>query len=126
MDHKKLISGAVIPSAERPRYPIHNPARPEECLGEFANSTPADVAAAVDAAASEAQAWAAVPAPQRGAVLFRFSQLLEESKNELGRIVTLEQGKALAEAVGEVGRAAAEARFMAGEASRPAGRPFPR
>ena len=38
------------------------------------------------------------------------------------RIVTLEQGKALAEAIGEVGRAAAEARFMAGEASR-AGRP---
>jgi acyl-CoA reductase-like NAD-dependent aldehyde dehydrogenase len=125
MDHQNLIGGAWIPSADGARYPIHNPARPEECLGEFANSTPADVAAAVDAAASEAQAWAAVPAPQRGAVLFRFSQLLEESKNELGRIVTLEQGKALAEAVGEVGRAAAEARFMAGEASRPAGHTFP-
>jgi alpha-ketoglutaric semialdehyde dehydrogenase len=125
MEHHNLIGGAWIPSADGARYPIHNPARPDECLGEFANSTPADVAAAVDAAASEAQAWAGVPAPQRGAVLFRFSQLLEESKNELGRIVTLEQGKALAEAVGEVGRAAAEARFMAGEASRPAGHTFP-
>ena len=51
-------------------------------------------------------------------MLFRFAQLLEESKHELARIVTLEQGKALAEATGEVGRAAAEARFMAGEASR--------
>ncbi len=106
-------------------YPIHNPARPGECLGEFADSTDADVAAAVGAAASEASAWANVPAPQRGAMLFRFSQLLEESKNELGRIVTLEQGKALNEAIGEVGRAAAEARFMAGEASRPAGQTFP-
>ena len=66
------------------RYAIHNPARPQECLGEFADSTEADVAAAVEAAASAARAWANIPAPQRGAVLFRFSQLLEESKNELG------------------------------------------
>jgi alpha-ketoglutaric semialdehyde dehydrogenase len=123
--HHNLIGGEWIPSSGGARYAIHNPARPEECLGEFANSTEADVKAAVDAAASEAQAWASIPAPQRGAVLFRFSQLLEESKNELARIVTLEQGKALSEAVGEVGRAAAEARFMAAEASRPAGHTFP-
>ncbi len=123
--HGNLIGGAWIPSSSGARYTIHNPARPQECLGEFANSTEADVTAAVDAAASEARAWANVPAPQRGATLFRFSQLLEESKDELARIVTLEQGKALSEAVGEVGRAAAEARFMAAEASRPAGHTFP-
>ena len=107
------------------RYAIHNPARPEECLGEFADSTEADAAGAVDAAAAAAQVWAAIPAPQRGAMLFRFAQLLEESKNELGRIVTLEQGKTLGEATGEVARAAAEARFMAGEASRATGHTFP-
>ena len=123
--HDNLIGGEWIPSSGGGRYTIHNPARPEECLGEFANSTEADVTAAVDAAASEARAWANVPAPQRGAMLFRFSQLLEDSKDELARIVTLEQGKALSEAVGEVGRAAAEARFMAAEASRPAGHTFP-
>jgi alpha-ketoglutaric semialdehyde dehydrogenase len=122
--HHNLIAGEWIPSAGG-AYAIHNPARPEECLGEFADSTEADVKAAVDAAACEAPAWAGVPAPHRGAILFRFSQLLEESKNELARIVTLEQGKALSEAVGEVGRAAAEARFMAAEASRPAGHTFP-
>jgi aldehyde dehydrogenase (NAD+) len=125
MEHHNLIGGEWAPSAGGRRYAIHNPARPEECLGEFADSTTADVAAAVGAAASAAGAWAATPAPQRGAILFRFSQLLEESKNELGRIVTLEQGKALAEAVGEVGRAAAEARFMAAEASRPVGHTYP-
>ena len=123
--HHNLIGGEWVPSASGACYAIHNPARPEECLGEFADSTEADVKAAVDAAASEAPAWAGIPAPHRGAILFRFSQLLEESKNELARIVTLEQGKALGEAVGEVGRAAAEARFMAAEASRPAGHTFP-
>ena len=70
-------------------------------------------------------AWAKTPGPQRGAMLFRFAQLLEDSRNELARIVTLEQGKALGESAGEVSRAAAEARYMAGEASRPIGQTFP-
>jgi len=120
-----LIGGEWSPSSGGASYAIHNPARPEECLGEFADSNAGDVAAAVGAATAEAAAWASVPAPHRGAMLFRFSQLLEESKHELARIVTLEQGKALNEAIGEVSRAAAEARFMGGEASRPAGQTFP-
>ena len=106
-------------------YVIRNPAQPSERLGEFADSTETDAVAAVASASSAAPSWADTPGPQRGAVLFRFAQLLDDAKNELGRIVTLEQGKALAEAVGEVGRAAAEARFMAGEASRAGGHTFP-
>ncbi len=125
MQHRNFIRGEWTPSSGGARYSIRNPARPEECLGEFADSTEIDAATAVESAACAAQAWADTPAPQRGAVLFRLSQLLEESKNELGRIITLEQGKALGEAVGEVGRASAEARFMAGEASRATGHTFP-
>jgi aldehyde dehydrogenase (NAD+) len=94
-------------------------------LGEFADFAPADVDAAIAAAESAAHMWASTPGPQRGAILFRFAELLEKSKEELARIITLEQGKALAESMGEVGRAAAEARFMAGEASRPIGLTFP-
>jgi alpha-ketoglutaric semialdehyde dehydrogenase len=94
-------------------------------LGEFADSTESDVKAAVDAAEYAARAWADTPGPQRGATLFRFAQLLEESRDQLARIVTLEQGKALSEAAGEVTRAAAEARFMAGEASRATGHTYP-
>ena len=123
--HRNLIGGEWLPSAGGARYSIRNPARPQESLGEFADSTEADAAAAVDAAASAAEGWANTPAPQRGAILFRFAELLEESRQELARIVTLEQGKALGEAAGEVGRAAAEARFMAGEASRATGHTFP-
>ena len=122
--HDNLIGGAWVPSPGG-YYPIHNPARPAECLGEFANSSAGDVANAIESAAAAGREWADTPGPQRGAILFRFAQLLDESKQELGRIVTLEQGKALAEAIGEVGRAAAEARFIAGEASRPAGHTFP-
>lgn len=123
--HDNLIAGEWVPAASGARYAIRNPARPEEVLGEFANSTTADIAAAVSAAEAAAQAWAETPGPQRGAILFRFAQLLEDSRQELGRIITREQGKALGEAVGEVARAAAEARFMAGEASRASGQTFP-
>jgi aldehyde dehydrogenase (NAD+) len=124
-EHRNLIGGEWTSASGGPRYSIYNPARPEERLGEFADSTEEDVKAAVSAAAGAADAWSNVPPPQRGAILFRFAQLLEESKSELARIVTLEQGKALAEATGEVTRAAAEARFMAGEASRALGHTFP-
>ena len=123
--HQNLIGGRWVPASSGARYSIHNPARPRECLGEFADSSEADVAVAVEAASCAGRSWADTPAPQRGAMLFRFAQLLEDSKNDLARIVTLEQGKALAEAIGEVARAAAEARFMAGEASRPIGQTFP-
>ena len=123
--HANYIGGQWGPPAAGRYYTTRNPAHPSEVLGEFPSSTGPDVAAAVAAADAASQAWADTPAPQRGALLFRFAQLLEEAKSDLGKIITLEQGKALGEAVGEVGRAAAEARFMAGEASRICGQTFP-
>ncbi len=120
-----FIGGKWTPPANGSRYVIHNPAKPREGLAEFPKSSAEDAAAAIRAAASAAPAWAAVPGPQRGALLLRFADLLENSKQQLGRTITLEMGKALGEAVGEVGRAAVEARFSAGEASRIEGRTFP-
>ncbi|MGH9370398.1 MAG: aldehyde dehydrogenase family protein [Vicinamibacterales bacterium] len=123
--HTNVIGGERVPSSGGAYYTIRNPARPGERLGEFPDSTRADAASAIEAAQAGARTWAATTGPQRGAALFRFSELLAASKSELARIVTLEQGKALGEAMGEVARAAAEARFMAGEASRPMGLTFP-
>jgi acyl-CoA reductase-like NAD-dependent aldehyde dehydrogenase len=123
--HSNVIGGERVPPSGGAYYAIHNPARPRVCLAEFADSRASDVAIAIEAAAAAAASWADTPGPQRGAILFRFSQLLDEAKEDLGRIITLEQGKALGESVGEVGRAAAEARYMAGEASRPMGHTFP-
>jgi len=122
--HHNFINGKWQPAEGGRRYAIRNPAKPDQLLGEFPSSTVADVDAAVSAAAGAAREWARVPGPQRGAILSRFAQLLEASKMELGRIVTLEMGKPLGEAAGEVGRAATEARFSAGEASRLDGHTF--
>ena len=95
---------------------------PASALGEFANST-----------RGRRGPLRSMPRPGRGAAWARHAGPTARRhpvpvrrsaggvQDELARIITLEQGKALAEAVGEVGRAAAEARFMAGEASRPVG-----
>ncbi len=123
--YANFIGGQWVPPQTGQYYTIHNPAHPRQALGEFPASAAGDVDAAVAAALAARDGWAATPGPQRGAMIYRFAQLLEESKAELGRIVTLEQGKAIGEAVGEVGRAAVEARYMAGEASRPIGQTFP-
>ncbi len=119
-----FINGTWVAAEGGRRYSIFNPAKPTEALGEFPLSTASDADAAVSAASAAAASWAAVPGPQRGQALLRFAQLLDDSKAELARIVTLEMGKPLGEAAGEVGRAATEARFAAGEASRLDGHTF--
>ncbi|MGQ9635286.1 MAG: aldehyde dehydrogenase family protein [Bryobacteraceae bacterium] len=122
--HLNFIAGRWQVPESGAWYTTFNPGRPQEALGEFPASSAADVDAAIAAAAQAAPGWARTPGPQRGTLLLRFAQLLEESKQELGRILTREMGKPLCEAVGEVGRAAAEARFAAGEASRLDGHTF--
>jgi alpha-ketoglutaric semialdehyde dehydrogenase len=123
--HANYIAGKWIAPQTGRYYRRTNPAHPEQELGEFPSSTKSDVDAAVQAAVAACRSWSETPGPQRGAVLFRFAQLLEDANAELAKIITLEQGKALCESTGEVSRAAAEARFMAGEASRTWGQTFP-
>jgi acyl-CoA reductase-like NAD-dependent aldehyde dehydrogenase len=123
--YANYIAGKWAPPAAGQYYTTHNPAHPDQALGEFPASTAPDADAAVTAAAAALASWAGTPGPQRGAILFRFAQLLEDAKSELARVVTLEQGKALCESAGEVGRAVVEARYMAGEASRPLGLTYP-
>jgi aldehyde dehydrogenase (NAD+) len=123
--HQNYIAGRWVPAESGDSYQSHNPACPSQVVGEFPRSGPADVEAALASAETARAIWNQVPAPQRAAILLRFSQLLLGSKEELARIITLEQGKALCESIGEVTRAAAEAAFAAGEAVRLSGQTFP-
>ncbi|MBP2230964.1 aldehyde dehydrogenase (NAD+) [Azospirillum agricola] len=104
---------------------IHNPARRDQCLGHFAESSNDDVDRAVTAAHRAWKTWREVPGPERGALLFRAADLLEQRVEELAFILSAEQGKVLAESRGEVMRAAKELRFSAGEASRIDGTTLP-
>lgn len=97
---------------------IRNPAAKDQVLGHFAESSADEVDRAVRAAHRAWRAWREVPGPERGAILFRAADLLEQRVEELAFILSGEQGKVLAESRGEVMRAAKELRFCAGEASR--------
>jgi aldehyde dehydrogenase (NAD+) len=123
--YPNYIAGKWVPPDSGTYYGTYNPAHPAEMLGEFPSSTKCDVEAAVQAAEAISPAWAETPGPKRGALLYRFAQLLDERKAELAKIITFEQGKALCESIGEVSRAVVEAQFMAGEASRICGQTFP-
>ncbi len=71
-------------------------------LGQVTTASKSEVARAVGAAERAFLAWRAVPAPQRGELVRRYAETLRAHKRELGRLVTLETGKILAEGEGEV------------------------
>ena len=71
-------------------------------LAEFNQATPDDVAQAAAEAAVAFRSWRVVPPPQRGEFVRRIGNKLREHKKDLGALVTLEAGKIVAEAEGEV------------------------
>ena len=124
--YTNFIGGKWTPPDAGTYYSTHNPAHPEQALGRVPELRAAGCRRGRD---SRAIRPCRLGQPRRAAARLdrcsRFAQLLEDSRNELAKIITLEQGKALGEALGEVSRAVVEARYMAGEASRPGGRRFP-
>lgn len=104
--------------------PIVNPAT-EEVIGEVPLATAADLDRALAAAAEGFKAWRDTPIARRTAILHAAADLLTERATEVGRIMTLEQGKPLAEAAGEARRVADTLRWHADDARRAYGRIIP-
>ncbi|MBL9199907.1 MAG: aldehyde dehydrogenase family protein [Opitutaceae bacterium] len=71
-------------------------------LARVRTVTPAETARAVGAAEKAFRAWREVPAPKRGELVRRYGEALRRHKRDLGRLVTLETGKIVAEGEGEV------------------------
>lgn len=98
-------------------FAVTNPAT-AALIGHVPDLSVEDVCAAIDAAHSAQAGWAAVPAQQRSALLYRWYQLMLEHKEDLARLLTAEQGKALAEARGEIEYGASFVQWFAEEAKR--------
>jgi aldehyde dehydrogenase (NAD+) len=94
----------------------------DRVLTRVARGTAADVRRAVDAAAREADAWAALPPARRGAIIGRAGALLREREREFGEIIQAETGKPWKNAVAEVASSIDLAVFMHSEADRFYGR----
>ncbi|MBM7570209.1 aldehyde dehydrogenase family protein [Aquibacillus albus] len=120
-----FINGEWVESDSGQTYPIYNAAKNNQLLASFQQSTKEDVNLAVQAANEAFKTWAKVPGPDRGAILYRFADLLEKNADELAFMLSAEQGKVLAESKGEVLRAAKETRFCAGESFRIEGQTLP-
>ena len=95
-----------------------NPANTDEVVGLFAKGTFADMREACESAQNALAGWANMPAPARGALLFKVADILESKFNQLGEEMTREEGKTLPEAKGEVRRAINIFRYFGGEGSR--------
>src|SRR5690606_35044881 len=90
-------------------------------LAEVPDASIDDAMLAVDAAQAAAAGWRATPPRQRAEILRRWYQLMSEHSEELATLISLENGKALADARGEVAYAAEFFRWYAEEAVRIAG-----
>lgn len=89
-----LIDGQLVPALSGRTFPVYNPATMLE-IGRAADGGPEDVDRAVRSAQVAQQAWAKVPARQRGKLVVECGRRLEARVEELGRLVALETGKAL-------------------------------
>ena len=96
---------------------VTNPATGES-VAELPDAGPEDVRRAVDAAAEAFPLWSALPALERGRVLLRLRDMMTEQRDELARLVTLENGKPFEEARREVTFATAYFGWFAEEARR--------
>jgi succinate-semialdehyde dehydrogenase/glutarate-semialdehyde dehydrogenase len=112
-----FIGGRFVPASDGGRFDVIDPAT-GDVLQTVANGTVEDAIAAVDAAAEAAPAWAATAPRQRGEILRRAFQLMTERADELARLISQENGKALPDALGEVLYAAEFFRWYSEEAVR--------
>lgn len=120
-----FINGEWTPSKTQETFEVYNPSIKEQVLGNFQSSNEEDVDQAVHAAHDACKLWSKVPGPDRGKILLKFADKLEENLEELAFILSAEQGKVLTESKGEVIRAIKETQFTAGEALRSEGSTLP-
>jgi aldehyde dehydrogenase (NAD+) len=114
---KNYIDGKWVEGSTGQTFESRNPAT-GELLGVLTVSDRSDVDRAVQAAERAFHKWRLLPAPKRGEILFRAAEILVRRKEELARLMTMEMGKVIAEARGDVQEAIDMTYYMAGEGRR--------
>lgn len=110
---KNYINGEWVESKATKYEDVYNPAT-KEVIGQVPLSTKEEVDEAVEVAKKAFEEWKNVPVPRRARILFNFQQLLIKHREELARIITIENGKSYSEALGEVQRGIENVEFAAG------------
>ncbi|MEQ8655538.1 MAG: NADP-dependent succinate-semialdehyde dehydrogenase [Kiloniellales bacterium] len=111
------IDGQWLDADSGETIPVTNPAN-GEVLGTVPKMGAAETKRAIEAADRAWPAWAAKTAKERSAVMRRWFELMMANQDDLGKLMTLEQGKPLAEAKGEIAYGASFIEWFAEEAKR--------
>ncbi|TPE55265.1 NAD-dependent succinate-semialdehyde dehydrogenase [Maribrevibacterium harenarium] len=114
---QSYVNGTWVNAVSGATFPVTNPATGEVII-EVADLGAADTEQAVAAADNALKAWQDTTAKERATLLRRWNQLILDNQDDLAKLMTLEQGKPLAEAKGEVLYGASFIDWFADEARR--------
>src|SRR5271170_3647628 len=120
--YKNFIAGEWVGGATVTRD--INPSDTNDVVGEYAQADAAQAGEAIEAAHAAFPAWSRTTPQERHDILLRVSTEILARRDELGRLLSREEGKTLPEGVGEATRAGQIFDFFAGEALRIAGEKF--
>ncbi|SAL47593.1 succinate-semialdehyde dehydrogenase (NAD(P)(+)) [Caballeronia udeis] len=112
-----FIDGQWRAAADGARFAVTDPAT-GTVITQVADSSPVDARAATDAAARAAPAWRNLLPKERATILHKWNALIMANQDALGALISLEQGKPLAEGRGEVAYGASYVAWFADEATR--------
>ncbi len=115
-----FLGGKWVPASSGARFDVYDPST-GDVIAAVADGTVQDAIAAVDAADAAAVGWAATAPRARAEILRSAFELMTARKDELARLISLENGKALTDAAGEVAYAAEFFRWYSEEAVRAEG-----
>lgn len=118
------INGQFLEAEGRETMAVVNPAT-QEVIGQLPMATQADLDSALESAAKAFESWKKTSPMQRSEILRKVAQLSRDRAQEIGRNITQDMGKPLAEAVGEVVACADHADWHAEECRRIYGRIVP-
>lgn len=112
------IGGHWVASTHNETFPVTDPAT-GAWLGDVASLSAQESRAAIDAADRAFADWASALPQKRSQILRRWFELIVDSREDLARLMVLEQGKPISEARGEIDYAASFVEYYAEQAKRP-------
>ena len=122
---RNFINGQWVDSKSARTRERRNPANQDEVVAIVPLSTREEMREAIAAAKAAFPMWRDTPAPTRGRIIAKAAALMTEQKDEVARLLTLEEGKTFKESLGEVQRSINILEFMAGEGRRLGGETLP-
>src|SRR6185295_10899485 len=120
--HRNLIDGEWVGGEGIPNI---NPSNTNEVVGVYARANSDDVQRAIKAAKAAAPAWSRSGLLERHTILSKTAHEILARREELGMLLSREEGKTLPEGIGEATRAGHIFEFFAGEALRLSGETIP-